>query len=381
MLSAGAPGLQAGWTIISGPSYPHEITQPSSHLSHQPASPFTHPVWPNQHPNPNIQSATSSTEGLSIDGGVGRLSLTRERSHNARYSPYPSPSLQTTSAPLASNVSSPVGTSRIPFSDTSGRVPDHQERIQLPPLQPPPSAHASGQAVISLPPISSWAAAPHPNDSRMVLQRLRANDNVNVVNPLPTPGEHQRLSYRRCSSSAPSDAQRLDLETPKLFKSTLGAETQHWTSERSCSQDSAQLQTLAYRRPSDSSSAVSSTSASFLSSTPDAVSPSDPSPVLPLTPHTSAPLSREPPHGSLPSTKELSGNNRAHGPSRAYIDASRPVFANDRDRLRTYGRHRGGDHTSLPQRHRVEESPTHEPAQLWDKYGTNYPSSHPVRPW
>jgi hypothetical protein len=172
----------------------------------------------------------------------------------------------------------------------------------------------------------------------------------------------------------------------------MGAETQHWTSERSCARDSSQLplKTLAYRRTSDSSSAVSSMSASFLSKTPDGVSASDPSPVLPLTSHTSAPLPREPPpprHDLLPSSlKELSGNDRTSIPSpHTYTNAPRSAFACDRDRIQTNGHHRGGDHASLssPQLYRTEASPTnrHGPGDLWDKYGTNYPSSHPVRPW
>lgn|SRR5216684_1968659 len=184
-----------------------------------------------------------------------------------------------------------------------------------------------------------------------------------------------------------------DLEPPRLAKvntTHTGAETRHWTSERSCAQDSPPpLQTLAYRRKSDSSSAVSSTSASFLSSTPDGVSPSDPSPVLPLTPHTSAPLPREPPstpHDLHPSSlKGLSGNNRTSIPSHTYTNAPRSAFVCDRDRIQTFGHHRGGDHpsSSSPQLHRTEASPTsrHGPAELWNKYGTNYSSSHPVRPW
>jgi hypothetical protein len=172
----------------------------------------------------------------------------------------------------------------------------------------------------------------------------------------------------------------------------MGAETQHWTSERSCARDSSPppLKTLAYRRTSDSSSAVSSMSASFLSTTPDGVSASDPSPVLPLTPHTSAPLPREPPpsrHELLPSSlKELSGNGRTSIPSpHTYTNAHRSAFVCDRDRIQTYGHNHGGDHQSLssPQLHRTEASPTsrHGPDELWNKYGTNYSSSHPVRPW
>ena len=60
---------------------------------------------------------------------------------------------------------------------------------------------------------------------------------------------------------------RFDSEPSRLVKANTtrtGAETQHWTSERSHAQDSPPpLQTLAYRRKSDSSSAVSSTSALF----------------------------------------------------------------------------------------------------------------------
>ena len=200
MLSTGTSGLQVGWTIISGPSYPHEIPQPSPQLSHQPASPFPQPAWPTQHHN--ISSAPSPSDALAIDGGVSRLSLTRERGHSARYSPYPSPSLPND----VSNVSSPVGTSRTPFSDASSlgssrRAPILEERIKLPPLQPPPSAHASVRALVSLPPISSWAAAPRSNDSRAVLQRLQAGDGADTANPLP-----EQLSYRR-RSSMPSNAQ------------------------------------------------------------------------------------------------------------------------------------------------------------------------------
>jgi hypothetical protein len=172
----------------------------------------------------------------------------------------------------------------------------------------------------------------------------------------------------------------LDLGPPKVLKPTTGAETQYRTSERSGSQDSPRFNTLAHRQ-SDSSSAVSSTSASFLSSAPDGVSPSDPSPVLPLTAHTSAPLPREP-QGLLPSSmKELSGNNRTSMPSHAYADASRPPFIDDRERLPTYGRHCGDDHPSPPQLHRTEASPARGPAELRDKYGLNYSKSHPVRPW
>jgi hypothetical protein len=186
---------------------------------------------------------------------------------------------------------------------------------------------------------------------------------------------------------------RFDSKPSRLVNASTtrtGAETQHWTSERSRAQDSSlPLQTLTYRRKSDSSSAVSSTSASLLSSTHDGVSPSDPSPVLPLTPHTSAPLPREPPsprhdlHGS--SLKELSGNNRTSILSHTYTNAPRSSFLSDRDRIQTFGRHRGGDRPSpsSPQLHRTEASSLsrHGPAELWDKYGTNYSSSYPVRPW
>ena len=205
MLSTGTSGLQAGWTIISGPTYPHEITEPSPQLSHH-GSPFAHHVLPTQHQR--IQSTPSPSDALSIDGGVGRLSLTRERSHNARYSPYPSP-LQPNNASLASNVSSPVGTSRSPFPDTPGlggprRAPVQEECIKLPPLHPPPAVRASGQTPISLPPISSLAAAPQSNDCRAVLQRLRASDGANVAHPLPASEEQVRYQRR---SSLPSNAQ------------------------------------------------------------------------------------------------------------------------------------------------------------------------------
>ncbi|KAI0294874.1 hypothetical protein B0F90DRAFT_1218485 [Multifurca ochricompacta] len=166
----------------------------------------------------------------------------------------------------------------------------------------------------------------------------------------------------------------------------MGVETQHWSSERSRSQDSARFKALAYRRPSDSSSAVTSTSASFLSSTPDGVSPSDPSPVLPLTPHTSAPLPREP-HDLLTSSslKELPGNNRTAMLSHTYMDPSRlpPPFGYDRDKYQTYGHRLGGAESfPLDMLHKTEPSPTlHEPVEFWDKYGANHSSSHPVRPW
>lgn len=178
----------------------------------------------------------------------------------------------------------------------------------------------------------------------------------------------------------------------KAITAGTGAETQLWTSERSCAQDRPPppLETLAYRRTSDSSSAVSSTSASFLSSTPDKVSPSDPSPVLPLTPHASAPLPREPSpsrHDLLPfSVKEPSGNHRISISSpHTYTSAPRSAFVCDRERTQNLGHHHGGDHLrpSSPQAYKTEVSPTsrHGPAELWDKYGTNYTSSRPVRPW
>jgi hypothetical protein len=194
MLSTGTSGLQAGWSIISGPTYPHEITEPLPEFSHQ---------------HQNVRSTPSPTDALSIDGGVCRLPLTRERNHNSRYSPYPPPS-QPNNASLASNVSSPVRTSRNPFPDASGFgdsrcAPIQEESIKLPPLHLPPSAHASGQALISLPPISSWAATPQSNDSRAVLQRLRANDSTDVANPLPA--SEEQLRYQRRSSSWPSNAQ------------------------------------------------------------------------------------------------------------------------------------------------------------------------------
>lgn len=208
MVPTGSSGPQAGWTIISGPSYPHEIRQSSPQFSHQLTSPFANPsAWPAQHQK--IESTPSPTDTLSIDGGVDRLSLTRERSHNARYSPYPGTS-GPTNASFTSNVSSPVGPSRNSFSDASGfagsrRVSTQEERIKLPPLQPPTTARASGQAPISLPPISSWAASSPFNDSRAVLQRLRASDATDLSKPLPSSPEE--LNHRRRSSSAPSNAQ------------------------------------------------------------------------------------------------------------------------------------------------------------------------------
>lgn len=186
---------------------------------------------------------------------------------------------------------------------------------------------------------------------------------------------------------------RFDSEPSRLVKANTtrtGTETQHWTSERSRPQDSLPpLQTLAYRRKSDSSSAVSSTSASFLSSTHDGVSPSDPSPVLPLTPHTSAPLPREPPspphdmyHSSL---KELSGIHRSSIPPHTYTNAPRSAFLCDRDRTQNFGHHRDRGHPRAPspRLHRTEAPSLnrHGTAELWDKYGKNYSSSYPVRPW
>jgi hypothetical protein len=207
--SMGTPGLQAGWTVISGPSYPHEIAQSPPQFSHKPgpSSPFIQPEWPSQHqsiPSP----APPLVDALSIDGGVGRLSLTRERSHNFRFSPYP-PASQPNKAPVASmNVSSPAGASTRSFSDASGlggsrRTPLQEERVQLAPLHPPPSA--SGQGSISLPPISSWVATPQSNDSRAVLQRLRASDGADEANPVLA--QEDQLSYQRRSSSVPSNVQ------------------------------------------------------------------------------------------------------------------------------------------------------------------------------
>lgn len=389
--STGTPGLQAGWTVISGPSYPHEIAQLPSQFSHKPVSPFIQPGWPSQH-----QSIPSPTpplaDTLSIDGGVGRLSLTRERSHNFRFSPYPSPSQPNKASVASLNVSSPVGTSTSDASGLGGsrRTPIQEERVKLAPLHPPPSTSASGQGSISLPPISSWVATPQSSDSRAVLQRLQASDGADEANPVLF--SEDQLSYQQ-RASVPSNVQRFDSEPSRLVKANTtrtGAETQHWTSERSRAQDGPPpLQTLSNRRKSDSSSAVSSTSASFLSSTHDGVSPSDPSPVPPLTPHTSAPLPREPPsprhdlHRSL--LKELSGNNRTSIPSHTYTNAPRSAFLCDRDRIQTFGHHRGGDHPSpsSSQLHRTEAPSLsrHGPAELWDKYGTNYSSSYPVRPW
>jgi hypothetical protein len=147
---------------------------------------------------------------------------------------------------------------------------------------------------------------------------------------------------------------------------TTGVDAKHWSSERSCSRDSPRLKTLAYRRPSDSSSAVTSTSASLLSPTPDGVSPSDPSPVFPRD-------------NLLPSSlRGLSGNHRTAMPSKTYTDAPQP-FGYDRDRPQTYGHRQDGQ---PPRPHKTEALPTSpEPGELWDKYGTDHSSSHPVRPW
>ena len=160
-------------------------------------------------------------------------------------------------------------------------------------------------------------------------------------------------------------------EAPRSLDTSMGGETHHWPSERSRSQDSSRLSSLAHRRPSDSSSAVTSPSTSFLLSTPDGVSPSDPSPVLPREPHESFPSSR----------KELSGNNRTSISSHTYTDAPRPGFGYNRDKSQSYGRRGGADVFPLPP-HKTEISPTfHEPAKLWDPYGANHTSSQPVRPW
>jgi hypothetical protein len=207
--STGTSGLQAGWTVISGPSYPHEIAQSSAQFPHKPASPFIQPSWPIQHQS-IPSTAPPPTDALSIDGGVGRLSLTRERSHNSRFSPYPSPSLPNRVSVASLNASSSVGTSKNSFSDASGlggsrRAPIQEERVNLAPLHPPPSTRASGQATISLPPISSWVASPQSNDSRAVLQRLRASDGADEANPLFASAN--QLSYQRRSSSVPSYVQ------------------------------------------------------------------------------------------------------------------------------------------------------------------------------
>ena len=199
----GSSGPQAGWTIISVNGYPHDI---GPQFSHQPfANASTSPA---QHPK--IEPTPSPTDTLSIGGGVDRLSLTRERSHNARYSPYPGGAEQTNSS-FTSNLSSPVRPSRNSFSDAPGftgsrRVSTQEERIKLPPLQPPTTGRASGQAPISLPPISSWETSSQFNDSRAVLERLRASDATDLSKALPSsPGE--KLNHRRRSSSAPSNAQ------------------------------------------------------------------------------------------------------------------------------------------------------------------------------
>lgn len=206
----GTPGLQAGWTVISGPSYPHEIAQSPPQFSHKPVSPpFIQPVWPSQHqsiPSP----APPLADALSIDGGVSRLSLTRERSNNFRFSPYPSASQPNKPFAASPNVPSPVGTSTRPFSDASGlggsrRTPIQDERVKLAPLYPPPSTSASGQGNISLPPISSWVSTPQSDDSKAVLQRLRASDGADEANPVLSPEDH--LSYQRRPSSVPSNVQ------------------------------------------------------------------------------------------------------------------------------------------------------------------------------
>lgn len=207
VLSTASSGPQAGWTIISGPSYPHEISQPSPQLAHQTASPFTPPAWPVQHRQ--TVSTPSPTDTLSIDAGVDRLSLTRERGLSARYSPYPSPSMPNNKS-FTPNASSPVGSSRNSFYDASGsggsrRIPTQEEHIKLPPVHPPTTTRTSGQAPISLPPISSWVAPSQPNDSRTVLQRLRASDATDM--PIPSPASEEQFSYRRRPSSASSNAQ------------------------------------------------------------------------------------------------------------------------------------------------------------------------------
>jgi hypothetical protein len=166
-----------------------------------------------------------------------------------------------------------------------------------------------------------------------------------------------------------------------MFKPTMGAETQHWTSERSGSQDRPRFNTLTYRRQSDSSSAVSSTSASFLSSAADGVSRSDPSPVLPLTPHTSVPLPGGPQESHPFSMKELSGNNRTSMPSCTYTDTPRSPFIDNGEKHSTKGRRFGDEHSSQVLLHRTEASSLCGPAELQDKYGVNYLNSRPVRPW
>jgi hypothetical protein len=188
---------------LDGRSFPstatHTTLGPNFRTNHSP----THRHPQTQHPK--IESSPSPTDTLSIGGGVDRLSLTRERSHNARYSPYPG-AAEPINAAFTSNLSSPVRPSRSSFSDASGfagsrRVSAQEERIKLPPLQPPTTARASGQAPISLPPISSWETSSQFNDSRAVLERLRASD----ATDLPKAGE--QLNHRRRSSSAPSNAQ------------------------------------------------------------------------------------------------------------------------------------------------------------------------------
>jgi hypothetical protein len=149
-------------------------------------------------------------DALSIDGGVGRLSLTRERSHNSRFSPYPSPSQPNKVSIASLNASSPVGSSGKSFSDASGLggsryTPVQEERVKLAPLCPPPSARASGQGTISLPSISSWVATPQPNDSRAVLQRLRSGDGADEANPVLA--SEDQLGYQQRSSSVPSNVQ------------------------------------------------------------------------------------------------------------------------------------------------------------------------------
>ncbi|KAF8261362.1 hypothetical protein EI94DRAFT_1746173 [Lactarius quietus] len=196
----GSSGPQSGWTIISVNGYPQDI---GPQFSHQP---FANPT-PTPAQQPKIEPVPSPTDTLSIGGGVDRLSLTHERSHNARYSPYPS-AAEPTNASFRSNLSSPVRPSRGSFSDASGfaasrRVSAQEERIKLPPLQTPTTAHASGQATISLPPISSWESSSQFNDSRAVLDRLRASDATDLSKVPPSPEEH----HRRRSSSAPSNSQ------------------------------------------------------------------------------------------------------------------------------------------------------------------------------
>jgi hypothetical protein len=137
--------------------------------------------------------------------------LTRERSHNSRFSPYPSPSVPNKASVASLNVTPPVGTPRNTFSDASSlggprRTPIQEERVKLAPLYPPPSARASGQATISLPPISSWVASPNSNDSRAVLQRLRASDGADEANH-PLLASEDQLSYQRRSSSVSSHVQ------------------------------------------------------------------------------------------------------------------------------------------------------------------------------